>query len=118
MNNKCKSAALGFGMLFLYALLVNAPLLIIYGCLLCCITGILCHDYGYRKLDIFSTSTFIILNMYAAYKNKYINSASIATAIFGSIMYLTKNSNHVLYVQTPFFISIFFMIQQSIYSKT
>lgn len=120
MNDECKSAGLGFFVLFMYAYLVNAPQIIIYGCLLCSITGILCHNFGYRKLDLFTTCVVIILNIYYAYKNEYLNAISVILSIFGSIMHLNKTSNHVLYVQIPFFTSIYFLIQnyKAIYLKT
>ena len=111
MNNECKSAGFGFIIFFIYSSLVNSPSLIKYGCLMCSITGILCHNYGYRILDLYTTCIFIFLNIYYAYRNKYLNSSSIIFSFIGSVMYLNKTSHHVLFVQTPFFISIYFLIE-------
>ena len=120
MNNECKSAGIGFIILFIYSYLLNAPPLIKYGCLMCSITGILCHNFGYRKLDLFTTCLFIIINIYSAYKHKYLNTVSVIFAMLGSFMYLKKTKHHIIYVQIPFFISIYFLIEnyKSIYLKT
>ena len=112
MNRECKSAGLIFGLLSLYSYNSNAPDSITYGSLLCSVTGILCHHYGFRKLDLITTTTVICINIYYAYINKYLNYNSFVFALFGAIMYLKKTKNHIMFVQLPFFISIVLIINQ------
>ena len=111
MNIECKSAGLGFFILSVIAYTFNSPDVIKYGCLACSLTGILCHQYGYRKLDIVTTSFVIAINIYYAFVNKYLSLHSITFAIFGAFMYFKKVENHVLLVQFPFFISILSLIK-------
>ena len=73
MNIECKSAGLGFLVLSIIAYSLNSPDIITYGCLACSLTGILCHQYGYRKLDIITTSLVIALNIYYAFVNNYLS---------------------------------------------
>ena len=113
MNIECKSAGFGFFILSIIAYKFNSPNIIKYGCFACSVTGILCHQYGYRKLDIVTTSLVIALNIYFAFVNKYLYLNNIVFAMFGSLMYFKKVENHVLLVQVPFFISILSLIISS-----
>ncbi len=117
MNNECKSAGGMFFILSLYSFYMNSPNFISVGSLLCSITGVLCHKYGYRKIDIITTTLVILINLYNAYLYKYINNYSIILALYGTLMYLMKTDNHVINVQLPFYISIIILINKSSLKK-
>ena len=111
MNSLCSiGAGLGFFILGIISHLLNSPKIITYGSYLCSLTGILCHTYGFRNLDIVVTSIVILLNIFFAYKNNYLDMFSIFFAFLGTYNYINNTSHHVILVQFPFFISIINMI--------
>lgn len=111
MSSLCSiGAGVGFFTLFVLSWLLNSSKAIIYGSFLCSITGVLCHTYGYRNLDIIVTSVVILVNSFLAYTHNYLDMFSIFFAFLGTYNYLNKTHHHVMLVQFPFFISIINMI--------
>ena len=111
MSSICSiGAGVGFFTLGVFSSLLNSPKQIIYGSYLCSLTGVLCHTYGFRKLDIIVTLSVILVNGFIAYINNYLDMFSIFFAFLGTYNYLNKTSHHVMLVQFPFFISIINMI--------
>ena len=112
MNDECKSCMLIFPLLALYSYSLKAPNIITYGSFACSITGILCHYFGYRKIDIITTRIIIIMNIYYAYVNGYLTLGSIMFSLVGAVMYINKTKQHVIFVQVPYFIGIVLMINE------
>ena len=103
-----KSAVLGFSALGLYSRFMKAPESITIGSALCAFTGYMCHEYGYRYLDIIMVTCVFLYNFFILYPfSNYITLLSL----FSVYAYMNKQ-NHKNMVQYPMMLAIMLLINE------